>query len=79
MDGVDAFDEGLRATGALTSNFVGLNKAEASTMAAHHRLHLRVVDLEEVPEEEVALTLDLRPDRVTVYFRDGSVTRADAG
>ena len=70
----DSIEVQLARSRALEPDFLGLDLAEARVLADHLGLQLRVIDA-----EHTALTADLRPRRMTVDIRTGTVSRATAG
>ena len=63
----------LASTRSHEAEFLGLTEAEARHRAAELHLLLRVI----APGD--AVTLDLRPDRMTVVMTDSRVVDASAG
>ena len=62
-------------TQALEADFIGLELDEAKAVArSQHGLQLRVID-----RDDLALTSDLRSNRITIDIRSGRVTKATAG
>lgn len=59
---------------ALEPDFLDLELAEARLLAERLGLQLRVIDT-----DNMALTADLRPNRMTIDIRTGRVTDATAG
>jgi hypothetical protein len=77
---VDQHEEVWQSTQAAAPSLVGLPKADAERRAADLGLRVRMVDWDEPGGTgRVALTADLRIDRVTVHVRNGVVTQADPG
>lgn len=72
--GEDNIEVQLARTRALEPNFLGLGLAEARTLADQLDLQLRVID-----GEHPMVTADLRPLRMTVDVRTGTVSKATAG
>ncbi|MFL6161397.1 MAG: hypothetical protein ACJ74U_04135 [Jatrophihabitantaceae bacterium] len=72
--GVDSFEAELARNRALEPEFLGLELAQAQALADQLDLELRVID-----DEHTMLTLDLRPRRMTVDVRTGTVSRATVG
>ncbi len=73
-DSEDSIEVQLARSRALEPDFLGLDLAEARVLADHLGLQLRVIDA-----DDTMLTADLRPRRMTVDIRTGSVSRATAG
>jgi hypothetical protein len=73
-DSEDSIEVQLARSRALEPDFLGLDLAEARVLADHLGLQLRVIDA-----DDTMLTADLRPRRMTVDVRTGSVSRATAG
>jgi hypothetical protein len=67
------------ATQEAAASFLGLLKADAWQRAAELDLQLRLLDWDELGDEAVALTSDLRVDRLTLHVRNGVVTQSDPG
>jgi len=61
-------------TRMLEPDFLDLELAEARLLAERLGLQLRVID-----SDDVVLTADLRPRRMTIDIRSGRVTDATAG
>jgi len=72
--GEDSIEVQLARTRALEPDFLGLELAEARTLADQLGLQLRVID-----QEHPMVTADLRPRRMTVDVRTGTVSQATAG
>lgn len=72
--GEDSIEVQLARTRALEPDFVGLELAEARALADQLGLQLRVID-----EQHPMVTADLRPRRMTVDVRTGTVSQATAG
>ncbi len=72
--GDDGIEVELARTRALEPDFLGLELAEARTLADQLGLQLRVID-----EQHPMVTADLRPRRMTVDVRTGTVSQATAG
>ncbi|HEX2902013.1 MAG TPA: hypothetical protein VHO01_01040 [Jatrophihabitans sp.] len=64
----------LARTRTLEPQFLDLDLAGARALAERLGLQLRVID-----SDTVAVTADLRPNRMTVDVRSGRVTDATAG
>jgi hypothetical protein len=76
---VDDPDREWEATRAAAPALLGLTKEDAQRRAAELGLHLRLLDWDELRGESVALTADLRLDRLTVHVRGGVVVQSDPG
>jgi hypothetical protein len=74
QDDPESFGRSLQKTRSLCDRFISLNESEARDLASRLKLQLRIVR-----EDHTALTMDCRPDRVTVDLRTGRVTEAKAG
>lgn len=72
--GEDSIEVQLARTRALEPDFLGLELAEARALADQLGLQLRVID-----EQHPMVTADLRPRRMTVDVRTGTVSQATAG
>lgn len=72
--GEDSIEVQLSRTRALEPDFLGLELAEARALADQLGLQLRVID-----EQHPMVTADLRPRRMTVDVRTGTVSQATAG
>ena len=72
--GEDSIEVQLARTRALEPDFLGLELAEARALADQLGLQLRVID-----EQHPMVTADLRPHRMTVDVRTGTVGQATAG
>jgi len=72
--GEDSTEVQLARTRALEPDFLGLELAEARALADQLGLQLRVID-----EQHPMVTADLRPRRMTVDVRTGTVGQATAG
>ncbi|HTZ45930.1 MAG TPA: hypothetical protein VMB79_18865 [Jatrophihabitans sp.] len=70
----DPFDEELARTRGFQADFLGLELDEARRLADRLGLQLRVIDA-----DDLALTADLRPRRMTIDVRTGRVSTARAG
>ncbi len=64
----------IARTQALEPDFIGLPLDEAQALADQHGLHLRVIDA-----DDMALTSDMRTNRMTIDIRTGRVSQATAG
>jgi hypothetical protein len=73
VDGQEDWQTVLRDTQAHCDQFVGLTEAEARVLADQLGLTLRVL----APGD--ALSLDMRPQRMTVIVSEGTATRAFGG
>jgi Lon protease-like protein len=69
------------ATRAVTPAFIGMSRPDAELRAHELGLVLRIVDWDELGDGPVAIamTSDLRFNRVTLHVRSGLVTAAEAG
>ncbi len=76
---VDDRERQWQETQAAASTFLGLTKATAQSRAIELGLRLRLVDWDELGDQAVALTSDLRVDRLTLHVRNGVVTASDPG
>lgn len=77
---MDEHERLWQATQAFAPTFVGLARPDAERQAADLGLSLRVVDWDELGNDgRVALTADLRADRLTLHVRNGVVTQSDPG
>lgn len=74
QDDPESLGPSLESTRALCDRFIDLDEPEARELASRLKLHLRIIRDDNTP-----LTLDLRPDRVTVDLRTGKVTEAQVG
>ena len=70
----DSIEVALAGTRALEPEFLGLDLDEARSLADRLGLQLRVID-----SDHTMLTADLRPRRMTVDVRTGTVSQATAG
>lgn len=70
----DSIEVALARTRALEPDFLGLELDEARLLADRLGLQLRVID-----SDDIMLTADLRPRRMTVDVRTGTVNKATAG
>lgn len=70
----ESFQQSLERTRSLCARFINLDESEARHLASQLKLQLRIIR-----DDDTALTLDLRPTRVTVDLRTGRVTEAKAG
>lgn len=73
-DEPESLGRSLERTRSLCGRFMNLDEAEARDLASQLKLQLRIVR-----DDHTALTMELRPDRVTVDLRTGRVTEAKAG
>lgn len=73
-DPAESMELQLARTRMLEPDFLDLDLAEARLLAERLGLQLRVID-----SDTVALTADLRPNRMTIDIRSGRVTDATAG
>lgn len=64
---------------AAAAAVVGLSRPDAVARLQAAGLQVRVVDWDDLGPGGAMLTMDLRPDRVTVHVRDGVVEKADVG
>ncbi len=76
---MDERERAWEATQAAALAFMGLAKADAQHRASELGLQLRLLDWDELRGEAVALTTDLRVDRLTLHIRSGVVTQSDPG
>jgi hypothetical protein len=67
------------ATQAAAPAFLGLSRADAEQRAADLGLQLRLLDWDELGDQAVALTSDLRVTRLTLHIRSGVVAQSEAG
>ena len=67
------------ATQAAAPSFLGMAKADAERRGTELGLQLRLLDWDELGDEPVALTSDLRTDRLTLHVRNGVVTQSEPG
>ena len=67
------------ATQAVAPSLLGMTKADAERKGAELGLQLRLLDWDELGGQAVALTSDLRVDRLTLHVRSGVVTQSDPG
>lgn len=73
-EAAESIEVQVARTQALEADFIGLDRAEAEAVAEQHGLQLRVIDA-----DNMALTSDLRSNRMTIDLRSGRVTKATAG
>jgi len=73
-DAAEQIEVQVARTQALEPDFLDLDLDEARALAEHHGLQLRVID-----SDNMALTSELRSNRMTIDIRSGRVTDATAG
>ena len=73
-DPQESIEVQVARTQALEPDFLDLELDEARLLAERLGLQLRIID-----SDDLALTADLRPKRMTVDVRSGRVTDATAG
>jgi hypothetical protein len=73
------FGEQFARTREIASSFVGMSLGGVQERADAEGLVLRVVTLALTGPTEFSLSADLRPNRVTVFLRDGIVLKTESG